>query len=198
MNRQVSVEVDTILSLISCAEDYGFEDDVLFDAFSTMLNTLSDKEIETYARTVEAEGGYGAEDYIVIKGTLNRFKNKYYKEQRMTVEAYRKERTEYWRNYPARTIKNIKPSENGRARLSDAIKFVKSTGMSMDDVYIGWDISWTSSLLEGAITEYLRKDMKQFDIDRVVKKNRDMGTYRNLIEEYGTLSTEEIEAILEE
>jgi len=80
MSRQVFVEVDTILSLISCAEDYGFEDDVLFDAFSIMLNTLSDKEIETYARTVEAEEGYGAEDYTVIKGTLNSFKNKYYKE----------------------------------------------------------------------------------------------------------------------
>jgi hypothetical protein len=35
--RKLTVELDNVLSLISCAEDYGFKNDVLFDGFREML-----------------------------------------------------------------------------------------------------------------------------------------------------------------
>ena len=78
MNRQVTTDLEMILSLISCASDYGFEDDVLFDAFRKMLGSkLTDKEIEWYAKSIEEEEGYGREDYEAIKKRLESFRDKY-------------------------------------------------------------------------------------------------------------------------
>lgn len=76
--RIITTTLNNILSLISCAEDYGFERDVLFDAFRGMLDdTLTDEEIEVYARKVEAGEGFGEEDYEIIKERLIRFRDKY-------------------------------------------------------------------------------------------------------------------------
>jgi len=76
--RIIKTTLENILSLIACASDYGFEDDVLFDAFREMLDSkISNEEIETYARSVEAMEGYGEEDYDAIKERLKDFKNKY-------------------------------------------------------------------------------------------------------------------------
>jgi len=76
--RIIKTNLENILSLISCASDYGFEDDVLFDAFREMLEgKLTNEEIEKYARSVEAEDGYDEEDYEAIKERLKDFKNKY-------------------------------------------------------------------------------------------------------------------------
>jgi hypothetical protein len=78
MNREIKTDLGNILSLISCARDYGFEDGVLFDAFKEMLDSkLTEEEIEWYARSIEAEDGYGEEDYKEIKERLVEFKNKY-------------------------------------------------------------------------------------------------------------------------
>jgi hypothetical protein len=78
MNREIKTDLENILSLIACADDYGFADDVLFDAFRGMLNSkLTDEEIEWYARLVESEEGYTYEDYEAIKERLASFKNKY-------------------------------------------------------------------------------------------------------------------------
>ena len=78
MNRELKTDLENILSLIACASDYGFEDDVLFDAFRKMLDSqLTEQEIEWYARSVEALDGYGEEDYGVTKDRLEGFKNKY-------------------------------------------------------------------------------------------------------------------------
>ena len=76
--RIIKTTLENILSLIACASDYGFEDNVLFDAFREMLDSkLTNEEIETYARSVEAMEGYGQEDYEAIKERLKDFKNKY-------------------------------------------------------------------------------------------------------------------------
>ena len=76
--REIKTSLKTVLSLISCANDYGFKNDVLFDAFKGMLNNkLTNEEIETYARSVEAMEGYCEEDYKEIRERLNEFKNKY-------------------------------------------------------------------------------------------------------------------------
>jgi hypothetical protein len=78
MNREIKTDLENILSLIACARDYRFEDDVLFDAFREMLDSkLTEEEIEWYARSVEAEDGCGEEDYEAIKERLEGFKNKY-------------------------------------------------------------------------------------------------------------------------
>ena len=76
--RIIKTTLDNILDLISCAVDYGFEKDVLFDAFREMLDSkLTNEEIETYARGVEAMEGYNEEDYEEIRERLADFKNKY-------------------------------------------------------------------------------------------------------------------------
>ena len=76
--RIIKTTLENILDLISCAVDYGFEKDVLFDAFREMLDSkLTNEEIETYARGVEAMEGYNEEDYEEIRERLADFKNKY-------------------------------------------------------------------------------------------------------------------------
>ena len=78
MNREIKTDLENILSLIACAGDYGFANDVLFDALRSMLDSkLTEEEIEWYARLVESKDGYTKEDYEAIKKTLEGFKNKY-------------------------------------------------------------------------------------------------------------------------
>ena len=78
--RIIKTNLENILSLITCAADYGFENDILFDAFREMINgKLTNEEIEIYSRSVEAMDGYNEEDYKVIKSILKRFKNEYCK-----------------------------------------------------------------------------------------------------------------------
>jgi hypothetical protein len=78
MNREIKTDLENMLSLIACADTYGYAHDVLFDAFRGMLNSkLTYEEIEWYARLVESEEGYTEEDYEAIKEPLVVFKNKY-------------------------------------------------------------------------------------------------------------------------
>lgn len=82
MERTITTTVGNILSLISCAEDYGFKIDVLFDEFRDMLNNeLKDEEIESYCQWFLSEEaikqGYSEEDYEKCKETLIEFKEKY-------------------------------------------------------------------------------------------------------------------------
>ena len=80
MNREIKTDLDNILSLISCASDYGFDDDVLFEAFADMLGKpITAEEIEWYARSIEAQDGYQEEDYEAIKERLEDFNEKYFK-----------------------------------------------------------------------------------------------------------------------
>ena len=78
MARELKIELFDILELISCAEDWGFVHDVLFDAFAEMLEyPLSDEDIESYSRSIEALKGYGAEAYKQTRSRLIEFKKKY-------------------------------------------------------------------------------------------------------------------------
>ena len=73
-NREIKTDLKNILDLISCAGDYGFERDVLFDAFKDMLGgKLTYEEIEWYARS----DGYNEEYYNLIKERLKTFKERY-------------------------------------------------------------------------------------------------------------------------
>lgn len=83
-NREISINIDDILSLIHCAEYYGFADDVLFTSFRDWLGRkLTDEEIKIFAQeyfTPENRAqGYSEEDYESAVETLNEFRNKYIK-----------------------------------------------------------------------------------------------------------------------
>ena len=74
MSREIKTDLNNILSLISCARDYGFEGGVLFDAFREMIGSnLTIEEIEIYA----VEESETEEDYQEIKTRLKEFKIKY-------------------------------------------------------------------------------------------------------------------------
>jgi hypothetical protein len=80
--RAISVGLSEILSLIGCAEDYGFQNDVLMDAFATMLgHQLSDEEIEQFASSFltpeMVSEGYGPEDADEQRERLIAWRNGY-------------------------------------------------------------------------------------------------------------------------
>ncbi len=67
MSRQLTIPLNEILSLVHSAEDYGYGDDVLLDAFAGMCGRfVTDDEIKVYAESfVNSEGraqGYDEED----------------------------------------------------------------------------------------------------------------------------------------
>lgn len=85
--RYLSIPISEILSMVSCAEGYGFEDDVLFDGFAGWVGrTVTDEEIEAYAAdflTPESRAkGYSEEDYEGCKERLTAWRDKYCKEAR--------------------------------------------------------------------------------------------------------------------
>jgi len=72
--RKLNVNVDDILSLIACAEDYGFIDNVLFSSFSDFLNNkLSDEEIKLFLDGFNRDD-YSDEDLLHIKNILLEFR----------------------------------------------------------------------------------------------------------------------------
>ncbi len=81
MNGTITIERSEILSLVSCAEDYGFENDVLFTSFRGWLKTLPDEEIADYGAsflTTEAMAkGYGQEDADSAVRRLRAFRSRY-------------------------------------------------------------------------------------------------------------------------
>lgn len=80
--RKLSIDITEILNLISCAEDYGFSDDVLFTYFASFLGDLSNEEIEEYCSYYTSnagrEAGYNEEDYEEVKEKLQQFKEDYF------------------------------------------------------------------------------------------------------------------------
>lgn len=66
--KTATVELDDILSLVSCARTYGYEDDVLFDAFAAWAIEagIVDEDCKAYADDFLSEKskaqGYTEED----------------------------------------------------------------------------------------------------------------------------------------
>ena len=79
MSKTVTTTRANILDLIVCSVDYGFDDDVLMDAFREMLVTLDNEEIEEYATLTEEQKdqGYAEEDMGEWKERLHQFRDKY-------------------------------------------------------------------------------------------------------------------------
>jgi len=81
--RTVTVELSEILSLVSCADDYGFVNDVLFDALAEFAGyTLSDEEISEFAGSFlepkQIEAGYGQEDADMAVERLEEWRRRYF------------------------------------------------------------------------------------------------------------------------
>jgi len=66
-----------ILDLVACAKDYGHNNDVVMCGFAELLESLSDEEIETHAKSLLKDGGYGEEDYEEMKENLIEFRDEY-------------------------------------------------------------------------------------------------------------------------
>ncbi len=77
--RKIEIDLDDILELVNCAEDYGFANDVLLNAFASFTVEVTDEEIKSYATKLMEEDGYGQEDYDeaieVLTTWRDRFKN---------------------------------------------------------------------------------------------------------------------------
>lgn len=74
---EITIDKETLLDLICCAEDYGFNDDVLMYSFADMMKSLSDEEIEVFARKIEATDDYSHEDYEITVDKLEEFRENY-------------------------------------------------------------------------------------------------------------------------
>ena len=76
--RKIETTLENILSLIYVADDYGWNKNILMDAFAEMLGyKLSFEEIEIEAQSILKEKGYGQEDYEHIKSKLTEFKEEF-------------------------------------------------------------------------------------------------------------------------
>lgn len=76
MRKVISVDIKTIIDLIVCAEDYGFE--TLYPDFFEMLNhKLSDEEIEDYVSHMLEDDIYSEEDTVVRRERLERLREEY-------------------------------------------------------------------------------------------------------------------------
>ena len=75
----VTIPRSEILDLINCAEDYGFQRDVLLDAFAGWLGrSVSDEDITAYiAEYIPPEKGYGEEDAAATRERLEEFRKRY-------------------------------------------------------------------------------------------------------------------------
>ncbi len=81
-NRPVVTDLQNILSLVVCAEDYGYGDDVFMDAIAGLVGRwVTDEEVEGYvSQFITPEfvtRGYGEEDAEVKRGIIIRWRDTY-------------------------------------------------------------------------------------------------------------------------
>jgi len=82
--RILKVDLNLVLDLIGCGEDYGFDNSILLEAFAEMMDyKLSDEEIEECSSCFLSEEakkqGYSREDYETSKTKLTHFRKQYCK-----------------------------------------------------------------------------------------------------------------------
>ncbi len=84
MRKEVTVQLDDILGLIACAEDYGYGFSTFYGGMADFLNRkLTDEEINNYASwflSDEAKSkNYAQEDFDTAIKRLTEFRNRYCK-----------------------------------------------------------------------------------------------------------------------
>lgn len=85
MDREIKTALHNILDLVNCAEDYGFQDDVLMTAFRDMTGWVTDEEIEAFVQgfmTPEMQAkGFGEEDAEAARTRVTEWRNRYCKRE---------------------------------------------------------------------------------------------------------------------
>lgn len=76
-SRIVSTTLNDILSLVHSAEDYGFADDVFYDAMAGITGNVTDAEIEAYGESL----GWDEEDAEEVVERLTEWRDKYAKDR---------------------------------------------------------------------------------------------------------------------
>lgn len=77
-NRILTTDLENILSMIVCADDYGFNNNVVMDFFAGLMNRkLTDEEIEGYSKGILEDKRYTEEDYAATKSILEGFKRRF-------------------------------------------------------------------------------------------------------------------------
>jgi len=77
IDREIKTDLRNILSMVSCAEDYGFAGQIFFGFAAGLAGDVTNEELDEYAREVAAADGYGEEDYEEILETLKAWKATY-------------------------------------------------------------------------------------------------------------------------
>jgi hypothetical protein len=79
--RTIAANLEDLLSLIHCAEDYGYNRSVFYGSIGDIVEYVTDDEIEEYAQTFltqEARSqGYNEEDYDSAIDTLTEWRDRY-------------------------------------------------------------------------------------------------------------------------
>ncbi len=74
--RKIEADLDSVLWAVNTAEQHGHNTDAFQDfAWMLMGKQLSDQEIESFARSIEAMDGCGEEDYEGTVETLREFRS---------------------------------------------------------------------------------------------------------------------------
>lgn len=76
-SRIVTTDLNNILSLVHCAEDYGYDDDVFYVAMAEITGRVTDEEIRAYADNL----GYDEEDAAVAFERLVEWRARYTRER---------------------------------------------------------------------------------------------------------------------
>lgn len=80
-NREVTTDLENILSLINCASSYGFGRDVFYSGMFGIIKPVNEQEIQDYASTFLTSEmrskGYTEEDYESAIEELTELNNRY-------------------------------------------------------------------------------------------------------------------------
>lgn len=69
----------SILDLVSCADDYGHNNDVCMWSLYEWAKPITDNDIKRYAATLKNKDGFKAEDRRHVVEELTKWRNKYLK-----------------------------------------------------------------------------------------------------------------------
>ncbi|AUR92144.1 hypothetical protein NVP1170O_031 [Vibrio phage 1.170.O._10N.261.52.C3] len=76
MNREIKTDLYNILSHVTCAEDYGYYDDVLMSDLASLTGWVFDEEIDAYIND-NLKPPYTQADGFEWRYRINNWRSKY-------------------------------------------------------------------------------------------------------------------------
>ncbi len=80
--RTLKVDLQDILDLVVCADDYGHTNDVLMSSLAEFTGVVSYVEIEEFAKELGSQDGYGEEDEEEARARLTQWRIRYLQNMR--------------------------------------------------------------------------------------------------------------------